>query len=94
MDAFTTDTRHEGERLLRRESPVSRSPIEMMLDGLVWKAVKVPPDFIDDGVPYATHEGVLDIMGHTFRCFRLSTGEAVIHGDDLAAFLQGLTCGD
>lgn len=66
---------------------MSKTPIEMMLDGLTW--VPVPDSEIhEDGTyPYATHSGEMDFMGHKLRCYRLSDGRAVINADDLSAFL-------
>ncbi|MBN8492379.1 MAG: hypothetical protein J0M00_13245 [Burkholderiales bacterium] len=39
-----------------------------------------------DGSRYATHSGVLDVLGFEFRVYRLNTGEAVIHADDMERF--------
>lgn len=67
------------------------SPIEMMLDGITWVPAGDRPDGPDnhDGVPFATHEGVLDLMGHKIRCYRLNTGQAVFNADDVNDFLGG-----
>lgn len=65
-----------------------KTPIEMMLDGAQWKALdadQIACDH-DNGLPYATHEGVLDIMGHKLRCYRLNTGQTVFHADDMNDF--------
>lgn len=69
---------------------MSKTPIDMMLDGLEWKEVP-PPVVIDHGdgdVPYATHSGVLEIAGKSLRCYRLSNGQAVFHADDLNDFFD------
>ena len=67
-----------------------KSPIEMMLDGVQWVPAGERPDGPDnhDGLPYATHEGVLDIMGHKMRCYRLNNGQAVFSADDVEAFFN------
>lgn len=65
-----------------------RTPIETMLDGVQWRARETEPP-ADDGLPWATHEGVLDIMGHRLRCYRLNTGQAVFHADDVRDFFGG-----
>lgn len=39
---------------------------------------------------HATHSGVLEIMGKTLRCYRLSDGRAVIHADDMDELFKGL----
>ncbi len=69
------------------------TPIEMMLDGVTWVQAGDKPDGPDnhDGVPYATHEGVLDIMGHKMRCYRLNTGITVFDADDLSAMFADLS---
>lgn len=63
---------------------MSKAPIEMMLDGVTWVEnpdTRNPSD--DDGRPYATHSGVLEILGRKLRVYRLSDGKAVIHADDI-----------
>ena len=68
---------------------MSKTPIEMMLEGVTWIAREnVPPQ--DDGIPYATHEGVLELMGVSMRVYRLSSGQAVVHADDMEQFLAPL----
>lgn len=68
---------------------MSKSPIELMLDGVEW--IPAPErEHVDGGLPYATHSGVLEIMGHRFRCHRLSTGQAVFDADDVESFLEGI----
>jgi hypothetical protein len=61
----------------------------MMLDGVVWVEGEAPED-TSDGIPFATHEGVLEIAGYKLRCYRLNTGQAVFHADDVNAFFDGL----
>lgn len=39
-------------------------------------------------LPYATHSGEMEIFGLCLRCYRLSTGEAIIHVDDMHALLE------
>ena len=41
-------------------------------------------------MPYATHEGILHLMGHKLRCARLNTGETVIEADDMADLLEAM----
>lgn len=67
---------------------MSRAPIEMMLDGIQW-TVRPPADCEAAGdVPIATHEGVLELFGHSLRCYRLSTGVTVFHADDFEALMR------
>lgn len=66
------------------------SPIEMMMDGLTWVPVKHDElaNDSDDGLPIATHEGILNIAGIELKCFRLSNGQAVIDAESMERFLQ------
>jgi len=66
---------------------MSTSAIGTLLDGLDWQPVDgsgPPPQGL-----HATHHGLLEIAGASFRCYRLNDGRAVIHQDDLMAFLAG-----
>ena len=66
---------------------MSRAPIDMMLDGLEW--VAAPAQEPRDGdLPHVTHSGVLDLMGHSLRCYRLSNGQTVFDGDDFEALMK------
>lgn len=65
-----------------------KTPIEMILDNVVWIELN-NPDKSNDGTPWATHEGVCEIMGRRFKCYRLNTGQRVFDVDDVNAFLGG-----
>ena len=69
---------------------MSRAPIDIVLDRVDWKVVEQQEDdpASNDGIPYATHWGEMDFMGHTLRCYRLSDGRAVINADDLDEFFK------
>lgn len=62
-------------------------PIPAFLNGVVWETLP-PQEPIEDGLPYATHSGVLEMMGHKLKCFRLSNGQAVFDADDFTAFFE------
>jgi hypothetical protein len=62
--------------------------IQALLDSVSWTKIDGAQRG-DDSTPAATHEGVLDIAGHRFRCYRLDNGQAVFHADDINAFLDG-----
>ena len=64
-----------------------KAQIEMLLDGVVWVENKNPPTG-DGSLPYATHEGVFDLMGHKMRCYRLSNGKSVFNADDVQAWFD------
>lgn len=65
-----------------------KTPIDLMLNDLVWEAVPCDPDRPTTDVPYATHSGVLTLFDKQLRCYRLNTGETVFDADDLIAFFE------
>lgn len=42
-----------------------------------------------DGLPYATHEGSIEILGCTIRVFQLNDGMRIVNADDVKAFFGG-----
>lgn len=55
--------------------------IPRVLERVKWYPV---PETIGPQVePYATHAGALKVLGVVLRCYRLNTGEEIIHADDL-----------
>jgi hypothetical protein len=76
---------------------MAKTPIEMILDGVVeWRVVQQSdtPDPIEDNLPYATHSGVLKIGDYSLRCYRLSNGQAVFNADDFEKFFSEIISGD
>ena len=63
------------------------TPVEKMLPQVNWEPAP-EPDETDPlhGLPFATHTGVLELMGHTLRCYRLNTGETLIEASDMKRF--------
>ena len=62
------------------------TPIDRMMDGLEWDPVQAPGELEED-VPYATHEAILD-LGHPIpklKCYQLSNGVRVIDAEDIKA---------
>lgn len=39
-------------------------------------------------IPHVTHSGVLEVMGHSLRCYRLSDGRTIFDADDFGAFMR------
>lgn len=71
---------------------MAKSTIDMMLDGVTWVAVD-PNKQIgthDDDIPYATHEGVLQIGDLSVHVYQLSNGQRVIDSEDIRALVGGL----
>lgn len=66
------------------------TPAEEMLNAVVWEVVEhdAPPG---GDLPYATHSGVMRIFDIDMRCYRLNTGQAIIHADDMAVLLNRLS---
>lgn len=55
------------------------------MNGIEWKSEQGEPG---GDLPYATHSGELEILGLKLRCYRLNTGEAIIHADDMNALFE------
>lgn len=60
--------------------------IPAFLNNVEWETL--PPQDDSNGMPYATHSGVLELMGKKLRCFQLSNGEAVFDADDFNEFME------
>ena len=54
---------------------MNKQPLEFMLDQVEWKEIEMPAT--DGDLPYATHEGVLTILGIALRVYRLNTGQRI-----------------
>ena len=59
--------------------------IEVLLDKVEWEVVDEPAEKNSD-LPYATHSGVLKLLGYEFRCYQLSDGRRGFHADDVQRF--------
>ena len=67
------------------------TPVDAMMNSVEWRAIE--PDaamLADDGIPYATHEGVLNIGGFEFQCYQLLYGRRVIDAESVARFFAGV----
>jgi len=62
-------------------------PFESVLDAVDWNPVATL-EKSRDGIPHATHEGILRIGGASIRVFQLNTGERVILPEDIRKFLE------
>jgi len=66
---------------------MSDTPIDrFMFQNVDWKETGETPN--PEGIPFATHEGVLRIFEMDIRCARLSTGQAVIFEEDAIKLLN------
>lgn len=67
------------------------TPAEAMMKNVEWKVIESDSALlVGDDLPYATHEGSLNIFGVDLKCYRLSDGRAVFDADDVHRFF-GLT---
>jgi hypothetical protein len=64
------------------------TPIDTLMNGLSWSPTNMKPD--NNELPFATHEGVLEVAGLKLRCYRLNTGEAIINSDNFMDFFSGI----
>ena len=51
---------------------------------------EVPPPEAPEGLPFVTHEGIMNIAGHCLRCYRISDGRAIIDVDDFNSFFSAM----
>lgn len=57
------------------------TPIEVLLQRVEWQPTGAAQGSGD--LPYATHQGVLQIGDISLRCYRLNDGLALIDADDM-----------
>lgn len=61
------------------------SPMDKVFEAVEWQAVDWP-EVPAEGLPYATHRGILRIMGAELECFILSDGSRIFTAESLARF--------
>ena len=64
------------------------SPVDRLMDSLEWTPTGATPG--QDGLPYATHTGVLMLGEMALRCYQLSNGQRVLDAKDLAKMFDGV----
>lgn len=63
------------------------APIHRLLDALSWEPIpEAHPG--DDGMPYATHRGVLELRELRLRCYTLNDGRRIFDADDVARLFE------
>jgi hypothetical protein len=69
---------------------VAEAPIEKLLDQVDWKGLpQASPSFAGDpDVPYATHEGTLELGELRLRCYQLNDGRRIFDAEDVAALFE------
>lgn len=67
---------------------MAKEPIEIMLDKVNWVVIPRPDDFDSQGIPYATHRGILNIMGNELECFILDDGRRIFSAESIHKLFQ------
>ncbi len=67
---------------------MSKSQIEVILDKLEYTPTGAQPN--KEGLPYVTHEGVLQIGDTSIKVCVLNTGQRIIPTDELERILGGI----
>lgn len=62
------------------------TPMTRLLNALDWQELPAPEGSIPDGVPVATHEGVLRLGELSLRVYQLSDGQRIISAEDMEQF--------
>lgn len=65
-----------------------KTPIDMMLDGVTWRAVTPREGITDNNLPHVTHEGIFEMMGHRFKVYQLSDGRRIFDAEDFERFFS------
>lgn len=73
----------------RGEKPKPMTPIDAMLNAVEWKQLEGDPPADDDGLPYATHEGVLTIGNIELKCYQLNDGTRLFDAESVHCFFGG-----
>lgn len=56
--------------------------LDTLLDAVKWERIDATPADTN-GLPYATHRGVLSLDGQELRCFQLNDGRRILHAEDV-----------
>jgi hypothetical protein len=66
-----------------------KAPIELLMDSVEWKPIQGDAVTVDDGLPIATHEGILRFGDIELKVHQLNDGRRVIDEDSLIALFGG-----
>ena len=61
----------------------NRTPVDYLLDRVAWESMPDPAIDNDDGIPYATHRGVLHIGDYALKCYVLNDGSRIFDEEDI-----------
>jgi len=59
------------------------TPVEIMMNGVDWEEVSDMTPGFHDGLPYVTHQGVLQIGDFSLRCYQLDDGRRIFAAEDI-----------
>jgi len=65
-----------------------KTPIDIMMDDVVWEEIDSIDIEPDSDMPHATHKGILRIGDVSLKCYQLSDGMRVLDADDVADFFN------
>ena len=67
---------------------MNKAPINALMNSVQWSETGKKQSA--DGLPYATHCGVLDVVGVQLRCYRLNDGRVIFDAEDVRALFGDL----
>jgi hypothetical protein len=70
---------------------MTKTPLDFLLDSISWIECPPPEEPSPEGLPYVTHEGVLQLGGYRLRCYVLSSGVRIIDAKDMEALFSPTT---
>lgn len=59
------------------------NPNSPIYSNVVWTPLPPPSEPNPDGIPHATHSGVIEVYDMKLKCYQLSNGQRVIDAADM-----------
>lgn len=56
--------------------------IDRLMETVAWRPLLLPNEASDSDIPFATHEGEIQLGEHKVRCYKLSDGQRIFNGED------------
>lgn len=69
---------------------MSKSAVDLLFDGADWETIPQSEDREQDGLPFATHRGVLRLGALELIVFQLNDGRRLVSEESMAPLLSGL----
>lgn len=68
-----------------------KTPVEQYIEQQAeWHETVFVPDSESDGLPYATHSGILKIFGKELKVHRLSSGQVIMEAESAHELLGSI----